>query len=477
MANTLPIAWFRLNWANSGNLTWEFAAPLPHSVTVPTRTMTYDADNRLLTLNGQNVYSDSDGNLTNAPLTTTNFSTYVYDARNRLLNTGGVTNSYDAINDRIGQTVGPTTTTYVVNPNSALPQVLMRIKNGITNYYIYGAGLLYQVTETATATNTLTYHYDYRGSTIALSGDGGLVTDRIEYSLYGLTTYRAGTNDTPFLFNGQYGVHTDPNGLLYMRARYYNPYLCRFINPDPSGFSGGLNLYAYANGNPASYLDPYGLGALGESTLSSSWFNAPTPEETQVQDILADFVNMVTLGGANLLTSATTGGDLQGNPLDFGDAFQQSLQAGVLVGSLALSLPTDEALLEVDAAGTTAANRLATSADEAVFWSGIGRGGDVRAATWATQNGGTTLESTLASRGITLPTWDASNPTVVAAWRQASTDFAAGASGDVRVLQGDALRIDAIWRDEYNALKANPNINSIRAINPDTSAEVLLWKR
>ena len=69
---------------------------------------------------------------------------------------------------------------------------------------------------------------------------------------------RGGTNDTPFLYNGRYGVMTDPNGLLYMRARYYNPYLCRFINPDPAGFAGGLNFYAYANGNPVSYLDPFG---------------------------------------------------------------------------------------------------------------------------------------------------------------------------------------------------------------------------
>ena len=69
-----------------------------------------------------------------------------------------------------------------------------------------------------------------------LTDANGNVTDRIEYSLYGLTTYRAGTTDTPFLFNGRYGVMTDPNGLLYMRARYYNPYLCRFINPDPADF-------------------------------------------------------------------------------------------------------------------------------------------------------------------------------------------------------------------------------------------------
>ncbi len=70
---------------------------------------------------------------------------------------------------------------------------------------------------------------------------------------------------------------TDPNGLLYMRARYYNPYLCRFINADPSGFKGGLNMYAFANGNPVSYLDPFGL--YGYSTkywadlsVSGSWW-------------------------------------------------------------------------------------------------------------------------------------------------------------------------------------------------------------
>jgi RHS repeat-associated protein len=53
-------------------------------------------------------------------------------------------------------------------------------------------------------------------------------------------------------------VQTDPNSLLYMRARYYNPYLCRFLNLDPAGFAGGLNFYGYADGNPISLLDPLG---------------------------------------------------------------------------------------------------------------------------------------------------------------------------------------------------------------------------
>ena len=256
----VPIALFRLNWNNASEMQWEFAAPLPHTNAPPTRTMTYHDDNELATVDGMTVTEDYNGNLTSGPLTNDTFATYHFDARNRLLNVGGVTNVYDAMNNRIGQTYGTNFVAYIINPNAKLPQVLMRIKNAVTNYYIYGAGLLYQVTESATATNTLTYHYDYRGSTVALTDDGGNITDRIEYSLYATTTFRAGTNDTPFLFNGRYGVQTDPNGLLYMRARYYNPFLCRFINPDPSGFSGGLNFYAYANGNPISLIDPFGLG-------------------------------------------------------------------------------------------------------------------------------------------------------------------------------------------------------------------------
>ena len=67
---------------------------------------------------------------------------------------------------------------------------------------------------------------------------------------------------------------------------------------------------------------------------------------------------------------------------------------------------------------------------------------------------------------------------MVDAWRQASAAFAAGASGNVRVLQGEALRVDSIWATaEFPALKANPAVTSITAIDYSTGAEILLWSR
>jgi len=73
-AANLPIALFRFNWNSAAEVQWEFAAPLPHAVTVPTRTMTYDNDNRLSSVDGNNVTEDLDGNLVSGPLTNDTFA-------------------------------------------------------------------------------------------------------------------------------------------------------------------------------------------------------------------------------------------------------------------------------------------------------------------------------------------------------------------------------------------------------------------
>jgi RHS repeat-associated protein len=51
----------------------------------------------------------------------------------------------------------------------------------------------------------------------------------------------------------------DASGLLYRRNRYYDPATGRFTQEDPIGLAGGVNVYGFANGDPVTYSDPYGL--------------------------------------------------------------------------------------------------------------------------------------------------------------------------------------------------------------------------
>ncbi|MBT1077317.1 RHS repeat-associated core domain-containing protein, partial [Geobacter grbiciae] len=63
-----------------------------------------------------------------------------------------------------------------------------------------------------------------------------------------------------FKYVGTYGVMSEPNGLYYMKARYYDASIGRFISEDPAGFSAGdVNLMAYVGGNPIMGVDPSGL--------------------------------------------------------------------------------------------------------------------------------------------------------------------------------------------------------------------------
>jgi len=146
----------------------------------------------------------------------------------------------------------------------------------------------------------------------------------------------------------------------------------------------------------------------------------------------------------------------------------------------AVGVASSARLLTLGPATSTLASsswNLATGTDEAVFWSGIRRG-DASAAAWVSRHGGATLETTIAERGIQLPVWDPANPASLAAWRRASEEFAAGARGSIRVLQTEMVRVNSIWAEvEFPALKANPNVTSITAVNPETGTEVLLWSR
>jgi RHS repeat-associated protein len=259
------ISYLRFDYDDAGQIERRFRAPLVNSGWQhPSFSGTYDDDNRLATINGQSVTHDADGNMTYGPIRQdSGHLNLTYNSRNQLTHADGIVYTYDAEGRRVTLTDAGGTTRDVIDPNGSLSRLLVRHNADTTKtYYVYGLGLLYEVDE---AENTKTYHFDQVGSTIARSDDTGKVIGRAEYSAYGITFWKQGDMATPFLYNGQWGVTTESNGLLHMRARYYSPYLMRFLNADPIGFSGGLNWFAYADGNPISLNDPFGLWSWSQT--------------------------------------------------------------------------------------------------------------------------------------------------------------------------------------------------------------------
>lgn len=102
------------------------------------------------------------------------------------------------------------------------------------------------------------YLTDVQGSVIGLVDSAGKRTATYSYGPYGEARTTSGTNQ-PYRYTGTY---LDPSGLYKMGARYYDPQLGRFTQPDPSGKES--NLYAYAAGDPVNRVDPSGLLSLGE---------------------------------------------------------------------------------------------------------------------------------------------------------------------------------------------------------------------
>ena len=194
---------------------------------------------------------------------------FVYDCRNRLIQAGDTRYTYDAENNRIGVETGESKTTYVVNTQPELSQILQSTEtkieendnkeNAITTYYFYGNGLNSQ----DNGESYFVYHFNNVGSTMTVTDAKGGIVENYSYTPYGELITGEYREDILFLYNGQYGVATDGNGLYYMRARYYNVEIKRFINQDVLlgvlERVSSLNRYAYVEGNPISYLDPFGL--------------------------------------------------------------------------------------------------------------------------------------------------------------------------------------------------------------------------
>ena len=128
--------------------------------------------------------------------------------------------------------------------------------------FIYGPGLDEPIMMTVTGDSNETvyyYHADHLGSVIGLTNDAGAWTEKYAYTLYGKPAAPS-TVGNPYMYTGRrFDTET---GLYYYRARYYDSNLRRFLQPDPIGYLGGLNLYTYVRNSPVNFVDPLGLEAM-----------------------------------------------------------------------------------------------------------------------------------------------------------------------------------------------------------------------
>jgi len=130
-------------------------------------------------------------------------------------------------------------------------------------------------------TEQRTYHLYLHGKPIAMLRDGQLYwvhTDQLGRpellaDQFGTTKWRAKLEafDRAVIqdqvggyhlgFPGQY--HDTETGFIYNIFRYYDATTGRYLQPDPIGLTGGINLYVYADGNPITMIDPNGLEGVG----------------------------------------------------------------------------------------------------------------------------------------------------------------------------------------------------------------------
>jgi RHS repeat-associated protein len=260
-----------------------FKSVLPTAIT---GTATYNADNQLTSWSGSvgaPTY-DLNGNLINDGT-----RSFTWDARNRLTAITGVASFvYDGVGRRQSVTQGATTVTTVydgydpVQEQSPVGTILADIRTGP------GVDERFARTKGAATSRYLT---DLLGSTVALTDSTGVVQTTYGYDPYGNTSQSGAANDNQYQFTGR---QNDGTGLYYYRARYYNPTWGRFINEDPIGLAGGVNLYAYVGDMPTGTRDSHGLSPLpanlgSPATSGPSCSNNPglnDPGITPAQEIL-----------------------------------------------------------------------------------------------------------------------------------------------------------------------------------------------
>jgi len=234
----------------------------------------YDVTDKLLSAGDITYGYDATGNLISRTDSGGNITFYNFDSENQLTrvigNTETVEYVYDAEGRRIERRSASGSVRYLVDPLNltGYSQVVVEYNpaDGSFAEYSWGLGLISQNRNG----NVSYYHSDASHNVRLLTDDTGTITDKYDYQAFGPSINTVGGTVNVYRFAGERLDAT--TGLIYLRARYYDPDTGRFISRDP--FDGNmrdpvsLHRYLYANMNPVTYYDPTGRFSIAETTTS-----------------------------------------------------------------------------------------------------------------------------------------------------------------------------------------------------------------
>jgi RHS repeat-associated protein len=163
------------------------------------------------------------------------------------------------------------------------------------------------------------YHSDGSGNVTALSDPTEGIAARYLYEPYGRVLGQWGSlaSVNPYRFSSK---ETDASGLSYYGFRSYDPGLQRWLNPDPLGEAGGINLYGFVGNNPLSYVDPHGEFAqillIAAAALilapNSTDVGAPPPEFPPPLSMYPPATEFIQEAGLKNIDGLTLGSSLRG---------------------------------------------------------------------------------------------------------------------------------------------------------------------